>query len=292
MTPVRFSDHSSVLAEGPMWDHRTDTLYWVDIDAGALWAKRSGHPSRKLYEDADYLCGVWLADNGGFIIAGGAGLHVLNAEGAPLAHPLATPQIGANMRLNDGGIDPQGRLVIGTMGREEPDFAQPLGALYRLSADGAIETLVEGLTISNGVGWSPDGRTLYLADTIKKRILIIAYGTLDGPIEADGCTAIALDGLPDGLCVSADGSLLVAMITAGQIIRLSPTGEVLETLPLPVSCPTACCFGGSDFKMLFITTSTHLLPPDHDEADAGFVLSLMDAGQGRPETPFRTGLTS
>ena len=286
MTAHRFSDQFHVLAEGPLWDHRSETLYWVDIHAGALWAKRQGQKARQLLKESDYLSGVWLAEQGGLIVAGGDGLHLLKSEGEPRDQAPASPKISPRMRFNDGGIDPQGRLLIGTMGREEADFVQPLGALYRVAADGTCEVLVKGLTISNGVGWSPDGRTLYLADTIKKRILVIAYEALDSPLQADRCAAITLDGLPDGLCVQADGTLLVAMITDGQIVRLSPAGNSLETLPLPVSCPTACCFGGPDFRTLFITTSTHLLPPDHREQDAGYVLSLQGAGQGRAESLF------
>lgn len=276
----RVSSDIGVLPEGPIWDHRMGRLYWVDIERGQLWCAPDGGTASITCSDDDYLSGVWLARNGALVVASGKGIRRLSIDGRELGALPGAPVLDTRMRFNDGAVDPQGRLVVGTMGREEADFVQPLGVLYRLTAEDKYEVLVEGLTISNGVGWSPDGRTMYLADTIRRRILVISYATARWPLAADDCDAIDLDALPDGLTVREDGALVVACITSGCLSILSPAGDLLGNVSVPASCPTACCYGGPTMDRMFITTSTHLLGPDHGEADAGKVLAMKGFGRG------------
>ena len=283
---TRISLGAGVLPEGPLWDHRVRRLYWVDINQGLLWCAWDGALPSVLWSDDDYLSGVWLAHGGRLVVAGGHGVHLISSEGDDLGPVPGAPNLERRMRFNDGAVDPQGRLVIGIMGRTEQDFSQPLGKLYRVDARGVCEELITGLTISNGVGWSPDGSRLYVADTIRRRVLNLPYPIQSMPLLADDCDAISLDVLPDGLTVRSDGTLVVACITAGQLLLLLPSGEVLDRVELPASCPTACCFGGIGMDRLFVTTSTHLLATGHTESESGHVLEGKGLGYGRPEVEF------
>lgn len=277
-----------LLPEGPLWDYRTQSLYWVDIERAELWGLAADRPPRRIYQSKDYISGVWLAYGGNLLIAADQALYIISGSGEIQARLTQTPDPGIGLRFNDGAVDASGRLVIGTMGRAAEDYDKPIGALYRIDIDGRFETIITGLTISNGVDWSPDGRTMYVADTMRRRILM-APADLEGPIVADDCPAFILPSeaaYPDGLCVRADGVIIVAEILGGALSFFSRTGEILERCRLPVSCPTAPCFGGRKFDILFLTTSTHLLPQNHGEERAGHVLQLAGAGNGKPSHVF------
>jgi sugar lactone lactonase YvrE len=293
MNTLRISETPGVLPEGPIWDHRTDALLWVDINAGKLMRWIAGQPIEIVCSDPDYISGVWLADYGNLVLAAGNGIRIVSGDGHHVTAVAGSPTIDPSLRFNDGGVDARGRLLIGTMARSPALFSTPLGCLFRIDGAGICEVLVEGLTISNGLGWSRDGEVLYLVDSMRHRILAIPYGSADWPVHAEKCQAFPIPeefGIPDGLCVGSDGTLMVAAILGGRILEITPKGTIARSIALPATCPTSCCFGGAKMDTLFITTSTHLLESDHRESLAGHVLALSGERHGPRMTEFKSGI--
>jgi len=293
MNTLPISKTPGVLPEGPIWDHRTDALLWVDINAGNLLRWTAGQPVEIVCSDPDYVSWVSPADGGNLVIAGGSGIRIVSGDGRHVAAVAGAPAIESSLRFNDGGVDARGRLLIGTMARSPALFSTPLGCLFRIDGAGGCEVLVEGLTISNGLGWSQDGEVLYLVDSMRHRVLAIPYGSADWPVHADKCEAFPIPeefGVPDGLCVGSDGNLRVAAILGGRILEITPEGAIARFVDLPVTCPTSCYFGGANLDTLFITTSTHLLASDHQEFLAGHVLALSGEGRGPRITEFKSGI--
>jgi sugar lactone lactonase YvrE len=191
--------------------------------------------------------------------------------------------------MNDGACDPQGRFWAGTMAYDESPGA---GSLYRLGVDGSCAAVLTGLTISNGIDWSPDGGTMYLSDSGDRRIDAFRFEGSTGSI-GDRRTFVQLDreeGAPDGLTVDAEGALWVALWDGGAVNRYGPDGALLATIELPVQRPTSCAFGGPDNSILFITTARAGLGEITlaKQAAAGAVLAITGLGvRGVPCLPYR-----
>jgi sugar lactone lactonase YvrE len=173
---------------------------------------------------------------------------------------------GPDIRANDGACDPSGRLWVGTMALDQRPGA---AAIYRLDGN-ALTTILEGVTISNGIGWSPDGRRCYYVDTPTRRVDAYAY---DGELGARA-TLAEIDGSPDGLCIDDEGCVWVAIWGGSRVERWTPDGRLDRVLAVPAENPTACCFGGS---LLYVTSAQ----PDGRVyvADVGVT--------GPPAQPFR-----
>jgi sugar lactone lactonase YvrE len=293
MNTLRIRETAGVLPEGPMWDHRTGALLWVDINAGKLMRWIAGRHIEIVCSDPDYIPGVWLADHGNLAMATCNGIRIVSADGNHVTVVAGFPAIEPSLRFNDGGVDARGRLLIGTMARSPALYSTPLGCLFRIDGAGGCEVLVEGLTISNGLGWSQDGEVLYLVDSMHHRVLAIPYGSTHWPVHAEKCQAFPIPeefGIPDWLCVGNDDTLMVAAILGGRILDITPKGTIARSIALPATCPTLCCFGGAKMDTLFITTSTHLLGPDHHETLAGHVLALSSERRGSRMTEFKSGI--
>ena len=196
--------------------------------------------------------------------------------------------------MNDGACDPQGRFWAGTMAHDESSGA---GVLYRLELDGSCTTVLAGLTISNGIGWSPDGSVMYLSDSGTSRIDRFDFDAATGQIRGRR-TIVEIaepDVAPDGLTVDEHGDIWVALWGGAAVRCYSPVGSLLATVPLPVDRPTSCAFGGPDRTTLFITTARHGL----DEAalarqpDAGHVFRIDGLGvRGSPCARYRGPTTA
>ncbi len=174
----------------------------------------------------------------GWVLAAGRGFVHLSPDG--LLRPIVevAPE---GTRMNDGACDPQGRLWAGTLA---DDFRPGGGALYRLDQDGRVELMLDGLTISNGLGWSPDGATMYLADSGPRLVHAFKFDQLTGTIS-DGRVLVAVAehvGTPDGLTVDADGDVWVAIYGGGRVHRYSPEGVLREELLVPAAQSTSCAF--------------------------------------------------
>jgi sugar lactone lactonase YvrE len=246
-----------VLGEGPCWDVDREELLWVDIAESRLHRAglgAEGHLAATTTTQLDRpVAAVAPVAGGGHILAAGSGFVFADSSGR--MRELAQPEARrAEVRMNDGACDARGRFWAGTMAYDESAGA---GVLYRLDREGACVAVLDGLTISNGIGWSPDGTVMYLADSGTCRLEAFDFDVGSGEISARRTVVhITEPGIaPDGLTVDERGDIWVAMWDGGAVRRYGPEGELRSTLPLPVARPTSCAFGGPDLATLFITTA-------------------------------------
>ncbi|CAN5329390.1 SMP-30/gluconolactonase/LRE family protein [soil metagenome] len=228
------------LAEGINWDDATGDLAWIDLHPGlVLRGEDSGGVFRELSRTrVDSTVGaVAFAADGGLLVAARRGLAVIAPDGTVSLGPDLIPGIPAG-RLNDGAVDPQGRYLVGSA-TQDTDTGHEV--LLRVSPDGTVETLRTGLSLSNGIGWSPDGGTIYHVDTWAKTVSSHRY---DGSAEWDpaGWVTVIDDfpGYPDGLTVDASGDLWVAVWDGGVVQRFAASGALVESVTVgtpQVSCP-------------------------------------------------------
>jgi sugar lactone lactonase YvrE len=288
-------DVTAVLGEGPYWLPGESVLLWVDIPAGLL--HRTEVPSGETVTiKVGQVSAVFPAHGGGLLYAarhqlvlretvpGQSGLSGDYAERVVAAVPPHS-----EVRFNDGAVDPAGRVWIGSMHFGETD---PLGTLYRLdpgARTGAVLTPVApGATVSNGLGWSPDGSRLYYADSPTRQVDVFDYDPATG--EATGRRVFAdlsgFDGFPDGLTVDGDGYVWVCMWDGGALRRFAPSGALDAVVPVPVARPTSAAFGGPDMADLYVTTASIDLTPAQlaSQPLAGRLLQLRPGPVGLPST--------
>jgi sugar lactone lactonase YvrE len=281
----RIGDTRDLLGEGPVWDARTQALWWVDIRLPAVRRYDWRHQATKTYAMPEMVGSLAVRDDGTLLLALKSALVYWNPE-TGLIDKVAAPEAGRPaQRFNDGKCDPRGRFFAGTMNdtAREPD-----GTLYRFDGK-ACEPVRRGITIPNSLAWSPDGRTMYFADSWTREIGAFAYDPDTGAMGARRVFAtVAAPAIPDGATVDAQGYLWCALYDGWKIARFAPDGRVERTIDLPVQRPTSCQFGGPDLDVLFVTSATQKLP-DEELVRQPFACALLaiDAGiKGLPEPRF------
>lgn len=237
--------------EGVLWNHRDGRLWWTDIHGQRLcWhdpkAGTSGH-----HDLPRRLCAFAPRATAGWIMAFADAVELWSSDLQPERTVHVFEPGNPATRLNDGRTDRQGRLVVGGM-NEATGAAD--SSVIRVNADLSVETLIEGVACANSTCFSPDGLTMYFADTPDRRIRAYPYGAPLGP-AALHCDMSAEPGLPDGSCVDAEGGVWNAEWDGGQVIRIDLSGRVTHRIQLPVRKATCCAFGGADLSILYITTS-------------------------------------
>jgi sugar lactone lactonase YvrE len=280
-------DARAVLGEGPYWVPEDDCLLWVDIIGGKL--HRTYFPSGETATmDLGSVSAAFPAVGGGILTAGGSrlALHLPAERGERwTVRVIAEVPAREGIRFNDAGVDPAGRVWVGSMHTDE---SEPLGALYRLDAGGVLTTVVKGVTVSNGLGWSPDGSRMYYADSPMRRIDMFDYDPATGEAFQRRVLAdlSAFDGVPDGLTVDADGFLWVAIWGGGVLRRFTPDGTQDAVIEVPVSQPTSCAFGGPGMTDLYVTTASVGLTEAElrQQPLAGRLLRLRPGPVGLPST--------
>jgi sugar lactone lactonase YvrE len=248
--------------EGPCWLARSGELAWVDMLAGRVLATSLALGSTRVIDIPGPVAAIVRPRApGGLVVATETGVVLLDEDDAPtfLCEVLDEPGI----RLNDGSCDPQGRFWCGSMAYDARTGA---GSLYRVEADGGFAAALAGVTISNGLGWSPDGSTAFYVDSMDAGIDTFAFDAVSGELgERRRFAEIdASLGLPDGIAVDAEGGVWVALWDGGAVRRYGPDGRLDAIVPLPCGRVTACAFGGDDLAELFITTSRVELPAGVD----------------------------
>jgi sugar lactone lactonase YvrE len=286
-------DVTAALGEGPYWVPEDDCLLWVDIEGARL--HRTYFPSGETVTDSPGpVSAAFPAVGGGILIAGGAALTLLfpaERGGQWVARTIADTPARDGIRFNDAGVDPAGRVWAGSMHMTE---AEPVGELYRLDAGGRLNPVVKNVTVSNGLGWSPDGSRMYYADSPLRRIDVFDYDPATG--EAFARRAFAdlseAEGVPDGLTVDADGCVWVAMWGGSALRRFTPEGQPDAVLPVPVSQPTSCAFGGPGLADLYITSARVGLTDDQLAAQplAGRLLHVRPGPVGLPSTTAKAAI--
>lgn len=286
---------TAVLGESPAWHAAEQCLYYCDIAAHQLRRFDPASGELRVWQFGVDIASVAPRAEGGVLLAQRDGLWCFDPASG--RHELLAPppyDPGA-FRFNDGKCDPQGRFWVGTLS----DAREPTAALYCLDASGRLTEALDGVTVSNGLAFSPDGRTLYHSDTTAHTIYAADLdpdaGTLSNrrvfaafPRKQAGQSLADYGGRPDGAAVDLEGCYWVAMFEGRRVLRLSPSGEVLRELALPVQCPTMPCFGGSDLRTLYLTTSREKRPEAELAAQpwAGGVLSLRVDVPGLPTSVF------
>lgn len=257
----------SLLGESPFWHPDEAVLYWCDIPGRQL---NRWHPATANHKswafDTEPGCAAPLP-GGQLLLAMRDGLFRFDPRSGERQRLHPPPYDPLQERFNDGKADAQGRLWVGTI--FEPRTAAA-AALYRFGA-GKLQRMAGDVTVSNGLAFSPDGGTLYWADTPTHRVMAYdfdaAAGTISRPRvliqfapKGPGQDLSQYGGRPDGAAVDAEGAYWCAMFEGQQLLRIAPDGRVLQQMELPVRCPTMPCFGGPDLRTLFVTTSRQNRP--------------------------------
>ncbi|MBT9597306.1 MAG: SMP-30/gluconolactonase/LRE family protein [Vitreoscilla sp.] len=281
----------SLLGESPFWHPGEAALYWCDIPGRAL---NRFHPASAAHAQWAFDCEPGSAApllGGQLLLAMRDGLWRFDPATGGRQALAPPPYEPAHERFNDGKADPQGRFWVGTIYEpREPALA----ALYRW-AGGRLDKMAGEVTVSNGLAWSPDGRTLYWSDTKAHTIYALDMDPADGSLsrrrvfasfapKVSGEPLAGYGGRPDGAAVDSEGCYWSAMFEGQRLLRLSPDGRVLREVALPVRCPTMPCFGGADLKTLYVTSSREKRPPEELAAQpwAGSVLQIRVDVPGLP----------
>ncbi len=286
VTAEPVGDVAAVLGEGPYWRPEDETLLWIDVVRGLLYMTRV-QLGETITIELDTVSATFPAVGGGIVTAGGHRLTLRATRPGEgwAGRTIAEAPARDGVRFNDAAVDPAGRVWVGSMDIKEKE---PLGTLYRLDTGGTLTPVVKGATVSNGIGWSPDGTRMYYNDSPLRRIDMFDYDQATG--EAFGGRVFAdlsrADGFPDGLTVDADGYVWVAMFAGGALRRFTPAGHQDAVLPLPVSQPTSCAFGGPGMADLFVTTAYRDLTEAQRAAEplAGRQLRLRPGPVGLPSS--------
>lgn len=230
------------------------SLYWVDINAPSL-NRFDPHSGRNIAWPMLEAIGCFsLREEGGFVAALRSGIWFVAPDGTLNGKVTDAPYDPVYHRFNDGRADAQGRFWAGSM-NEKRDAST--AHLYRLDPDLTLVPMISGITISNGLAWSPDSLTMYHADTPTRTITAWDFDPMTGDV-ANRRVFARFPGVterPDGAAVDCEGCYWSAFYNGGKIVRISPHGEVLAAFPLPAMCPTMCAFGDSDLKTLYVTTA-------------------------------------
>ena len=279
------------VGECPLWHPEEAALYWIDIQGQAVHRLQpaTGEHARWLMPSEPGCIARCAA--GGLVVALRSGLVLLDTTSGGVSQLVDAPYDRSKLRFNDGRCDAAGRLWIGTI--YEPRDRQ-LGSLFCVER-GVIRDNDKAVTVSNGIAFSPDNRTLYHADTTAHRITAYGFDLASGSVgDSRLLKQFSTDksrdygGRPDGAAVDSEGAYWCAMFEGGRILRLSPTGEILREIRLPLRCPTMVAFGGADLRTLYISSARHNRP----EAEllqyplSGCLLALQVEVAGRAEAAY------
>jgi sugar lactone lactonase YvrE len=268
--------HDSI-GEGPMWDARKNRLLWFDhalgtvhetiVDQSGYWFEVRRHALGRP------IAAVVPRSNGGLLVASGTEIYTWD-EDSDLAPFTALTGEAPALRINDAKCDRQGRLWAGTLHR---DFLPDAAALHRVDPDGTVHTVLEGVTLANGLDWSPDGSTFYFVDSARASVDRFDFKATQGTISnrrrliefARG------EGIPNGMSVDREGCLWIALTGAGEVRRYNPEGQLLAKVSISTPGATSCAFGGLEGEYLFITSRSGRMP--EVALRLGLTADMMDA---------------
>lgn len=272
------------LGEGPLWDVRTQTLYWVDLLVGHIY--RHTLPTSKTEH---WALGVMtgclaLCESGGLVIATRDGFALWDDQTTTLEYIGDPEEDQPGSRFNDGKTDRRGRFWAGTTA------PGAVSSLYRLDPDRKIERMERGLSISNGIGWSPDSRVMYLTDSPTQTIFAYDFDEDSGTIHRRRAfvDTSGKPGVPDGLTVDSEGYIWSAQWGGSRIYRYTPDGRPDREVVMPVEYPTSCMFGGPNLTTLYITSARRPLSEERRLANplTGAVFQIELSVKGLPEARF------
>ena len=280
-------DCKNVLGECPVWCPDQQVLWWVDIAKPSLARFDPASGSVQTWPLPKAIGSFALRKNGGFLMAFRSGFATMAGPDAPVEWVEMANTRPPDGRFNDGKCDVAGRFWVGSMDR---NLTSPIGELYRLDADYTCTRMDGGFTISNGLGWSPDNRTMYFTDSPPRTIYAYDFDVASGAVENRRVFVEfdAAPGRPDGCTVDAEGFVWSALVNFGRMLRLDPTGNLERIVTFPPTRGTCCTFGGPDYGDLYITTARECLTAEQIAAQplAGSLFRCRPGVHGLAETPF------
>ena len=253
MEPETVVDYRTHVGEGPLWHPDQQRLYWIDIPTGRLFWYEPATGRHEQFYSADMVGGLTFQTDGTLLLfmAGGA---VAVLRGGELDYIVDGIPGEEENRFNDVIADPAGRVFCGTMPLDRERVDERLGTLYRLDTDGSLTPLVDGVGISNGLGFSPDHRHMYYTDTITRRIDVFDYDVHSGSISKRRVFTETGEGRPDGMTVDADGYVWSAIVGGWRIVRYTPQGEEERAVRFSAKYVTSLAFGGPGLTDIYVTT--------------------------------------
>ncbi len=266
-------DAHARVGESPVWDDASGTLVWVDIMSYAVHRFEPATSQDHAIDVGQPVGAAALRRNGnGLVLALRDGFGLLDESSGQVRLIAAVEADVPTNRMNDGKCDPGGRFWAGTMAFE---MTPGEAALYRLDSDFSVSKVLTGVTLSNGLDWSPDSRHMYYIDSTTQGVDVFDFEPADGSLGERRrlITISPSEGLPDGMTVDAEGGLWIALHGSGSIRRYTPDGRVDRVVRVPVAMVTCCAFGGPDLTDLYITT-----------------MSLGMSAEGRRAQPLAGGL--
>ena len=258
MEPELASSVRAELGEGPSWDAEKGVLYWIDIRQGLIFSHMLGIQDDEIVATAKGVSCVVPRKSGGLALTLKHGFYSLDTTSKKLEE--ISEKVETDMdenRFNDGKCDPAGRFWAGTMDETEKS---PAGSLYCLEKNRKLKKVLSSITISNGLGWSPDNTKMYYIDTPTRKVWSFDYSLLSGEISnrktAADFSENRQEGSPDGMAVDAEGMIWVAHWGGARVTRWNPSSaKLLETLHIPADQVTSLCFAGEHLDELFITSA-------------------------------------
>ena len=277
------------LGESPVWDGREGALYWIDGRKPSINRFDPARGQNRAISTPESVHAIALTRSHRLLCAFEASLGYIDCETGALERVVTLIE-GVEDNLNDGACDRAGRFWVGSKAR---DWVTPVGVLFRCDPDGSVHRMDEGFQLSNGLGWSPDNRTMYFIDSAPREIYAYDFDPASGAVK-NRRTLVRIPeehGLPDGMAVDAGGFLWVAQWSGARVVRYDPEGKIERVVAMPVKRPTSVAFGGRDLTTLFITSGTMRMSEAELAAEplAGNLFALETDVQGLTEPRFAGG---
>ena len=281
-------DCKNILGEGPAWHPEQGKLFWVDIQQSELWQLEPMTGETKTWKTPERICSFAFRENDGLVVAFESGFAFYGPDSGEVVRIREIePELPAT-RLNDGCCDRQGRFIVG--GMDESGNSEPISGVYRLDPDLSVHKLVSGVACANSTCFSPDGRTLYFADTPAAAIWAHDYDPATGTISNKRlfCDFSDQPGVPDGSTVDVEGYLWNAQWNGYRVVRYAPDGSVDRVIELPVMNPTCPVFCGDNLDLLCVTTARYHMTPEQiaAEPNSGGLFAVRPGVKGLPEPKF------
>ena len=281
-------DARAQLGEGALWHPTENKLYWVNIEGRMLHIYNPVTKENQSLLVKERVGTVVPVESGGVLVALQNGIHFINTQTGALQF-IANPLTGTNIRFNDGKCDPSGRFWVGSMHLQ---FTEGVASLYRMNRDKTVHKMLDGVTVSNGIAWTKDKKTMYYVDSYLRRIDAFDYDDADGAITNRRIVVTIPEGggSPDGIALDEEGNIWAALWGANAVGRFDPrTGKLLQKIEVPAPNVSSCAFGGKNLDTLYITTARGELSKAQLEAYplSGGLFSAKPGVKGVPAEFFR-----
>jgi sugar lactone lactonase YvrE len=244
------------LGEGPVFDDRRDVLWYCDILEKAIHGFFLHEERTETFSFDSEVGSIGVAETGRLVVALRNEVGLFDPDSGVFERIAEIEADNPDTRLNDGKVGPDGAFWVGTMDDRDRPQKEPIGSLYRVDASGRVERKIDGLIVSNGLAFSPDGRTMFHSDSRGRWIDRWNFDPATGAIAGRKRIVVLDDetGRPDGGATDAEGAYWSAGVSAARLNRFSPEGELLAFYPVPVAAPTMPCFGGPGLRRLYVTS--------------------------------------